>query len=240
MSLVQTGDSHEIRLQVATCDFGVKGDSFRFLTQTVTQKISDEVLKFRQTQGIPQIVLVNASPHTRRVRIAVLDEPTGLVGALDIPVQPEELENAAAPSAAPLVGGAAIPVLEVPDKQTAQSQPKPMGALIFHGSSGQSGALDWNGDALIYTGDLGIDQSAPAFFSYAFGAKFRCQSGNLVSTDEAGSEPKLQVTFRNREGKIAVVDLKGAEPQYSGDLPLDSGDKELFYRVWQFCHCVLR
>ncbi len=103
------------------------------------------------------------------------------------------------------------------------------------------GALDWNGDALIYQGDLDIEQSAPAFFSYAFGAKYQCQSGNLVSIDSASQRlPKLQVTFRNHDGKIAVVDLKGAEPQYSGDLPVNSDVRAFFDRVWQLSHCVLK
>jgi len=49
---------------------------------------------------------------TRRVRIAVLDIDTGLTGALDIPVRPEDFENGAAPPAT----AAILPTISVPRK----------------------------------------------------------------------------------------------------------------------------
>jgi VWFA-related protein len=235
MSLPQTGDAREIRIQAATCDFNAKGDSFRFFQQNLTQRVSDEMLKNWQAGGIPDLVGVAANADTRRIRIAVLDEPTGLTGAVDIPVRPADLAKVAEPSPAPAT---AIPTLEIADKQPTATALQPMGALVFHGSAGQAGALDWNGDTLIYQGDLGIGLTAPAFFSYAFGTSFQCQSGSLVANGAAGSQPKLQFTFRNHNGKVATVDLNGVQPQYSGDLPVDSSARTFFDEVWKLCHCV--
>jgi hypothetical protein len=47
----------------------------------------------------------------------------------------------------------------------------------------------------------------------------------------------LQATFRTQGGKQTTVDLKGAEPEYSGDLAIDSSAKEFFDQVWKLAHC---
>jgi hypothetical protein len=39
------------------------------------------------------------------------------------------------------------------------------------------------------------------------------------------------------ELQISTVDLKGAQPEYSGDLPVDSTAKAFFERVWRLAHC---
>jgi hypothetical protein len=109
--------------------------------------------------------------------------------------------------------------------------------LKFSVPSGHTGSLNWKADALVYGGDLPLAASAPAFFSYAFGAKFRCQSARLVPIAPAGSEARLQATFRAQDGKQATVDLKGAQPEYSGDLAVDSTAKEFFNQVWKLAHC---
>jgi hypothetical protein len=130
-------------------------------------------------------------------------------------------------------------VLAIPDRYAPDQtwQPRATGALTFNLPSGQSGTLDWNGDSLLYRGDMPIGQSASAFFNYAFGARFHCQAGTLVPNDAAGGEPKLQVVVGNHDGKIATVDLKGEQPQYSGDLPVDPTARVFFDRVSRLTQC---
>jgi len=36
---------------------------------------------------------------------------------------------------------------------------------------------------------------------------------------------------------MAVIDLTGDQPAYSGALPVDSGAKDFFDRLWKLCHC---
>ena len=240
LSLVQMGTSRGINAQAATCEFDAEGDSFQFSTQKLMGTVSDENFQKWQAQGIPDVVTLAPNPATRRVRFVVLDVPTGLTGALDIPVRPADMERAAAstPAAAP-AAAAVTAVLAIPDRDTPQQawRPRATGALTIGVPSGQSGTLDWNGDVLLYRGDLALDQSASAFFNYAFGARFHCQSGNLVPIDPAGGAPKLLFIVGNRNGKVANVDLKGERPQYSGDLPVDPTAQAFFDRVWRLTQC---
>jgi hypothetical protein len=239
LSLIEAGGLRGINAQAATCEFEAKGDSFQFSTQKLAGTVSDETFRKWQAQGIPDFVTLAPNPATRRVRFVVLDVPTGLTGALDLPVHPEDVEGFRAPvprpAAAPITA-----VLSIPDKDTPQQawQPRATGALSFGApSSGPSGTLDWNGDVLLYRGDMAIEQSAAAFFNYAFGAKFHCQSDSLASIDPADGAPKLQFIAGNHDGKVVTVDLKGARPQYSGDLPVDPTAQAFFDRVWRLTQC---
>jgi hypothetical protein len=36
---------------------------------------------------------------------------------------------------------------------------------------------------------------------------------------------------------MLVVDLKGEQPVYVGDLPVDPGAQPLFEQVWKLSHC---
>jgi hypothetical protein len=90
---------------------------------------------------------------------------------------------------------------------------------------------------LLYRGDLPIEQTASAFFDYAFGMKFTCSGGKLAPKDPATGEAKLQFIVGNHNGKVATVDLKGAQPDYSGDLPVDPTARAFFERVWRLSHC---
>jgi hypothetical protein len=238
LSLIEANGLRGINAQAATCEFDAGGDSYLFSTQKLAGSVSDEIFRKWQAQGIPDFVALAPNPGVRRVRFVVLDVPTGLTGALDIPVRPEDLEIAAPiPAAPPAV--AVTAVLAIPDRDTPEQawRPHSTGALTFSVPSGQSGTLDWNGDALFYRGDMAFDQSAAAFFNYAFGARFHCQAGRLVAMDPAGSEPRLRVVMGNPEGKIATVDMKGEQPQYLGDLPIDSSARAFFERVWRLTRC---
>jgi VWFA-related protein len=236
LSRVQIGSASGINAMAATCEFDATGSSYRFVTQTLTGTASEDFLQKWQTEGMPDFVNLSAATTPRRVRFAVVDVPTGLTGAVDILVRPEDADLRPAPPPPPVVISA---VLSIPDRYAPGQpwQPRATGALTFGGPSGQSGSLDWNGDVLLYRGDLPMEQSAPAFFSYAFGARFACSEGRLAPKDPAGGEATLRFVVGNHDGKIATVDLKGAQPEYSGDLPVDATARTFFDRVWRLSHC---
>ena len=238
LSRVQIGTAHGINAAAATCEFSASGDSFQFATQKLVGTASDETFQKWQTQGIPDFVTLTPNPATRRIRFVVVDIPTGLTGALDVPVRPADMTMKAPPPASPAISAISA-VLAIPDRFTPQQEwtPRATGALTFGVPSGQSGTLDWNGNVLLYRGDLAPDLSAKAFFDYAFGERFHCQAGSLVPNDPAGGEPKLQFIAGNHDGKVLTVDLKGDQPQYTGDLPVDPTAKAFFDRVWRLAHC---
>lgn len=170
--------------------------------------------------------------------MVVLDVSSGLTGAIDVPVHPEEIAKAAAPFALP-APVATTPYLELPDKVKAPSPPKVVASVTFHLGASASGTLDWSGDSLVYhpAGDMPLDQSARGFSSYAFGGRYHCQDGHFVSVDPADGEPEMRFTFHNHNGRQLVVDLKGEQPVYVGDLPIDPGAQTLFDQVWKLSHC---
>jgi hypothetical protein len=47
----------------------------------------------------------------------------------------------------------------------------------------------------------------------------------------------MRFTFHNHNGKMVVVDLKGEQPVYLGDLPVDPSAQPLFDQVWKANHC---
>jgi VWFA-related protein len=240
LSLIEAGGRRGVNAQAATCEFDAKEDAFQFSTQKLAGTVTDDIFQKWQAQGIPDFITLAPNPATRRVRFAVVDIPTGLTGALDVPVRPEDLEMVAPPAAparpaaAPVTAVLAIPDRYAPDQAW---QPRATGALTFNLPSGQSGTLDWNGDSLLYRGDMPIEQSASAFFSYAFGARFHCQAGALVANETVDGEAKLQVIVGNHDGRIATVDLKGEQTQYSGDLPVDPTARAFFDRIWRLARC---
>jgi hypothetical protein len=235
LTFTQTSQSRGVNAELAVCEFGDRGNSYRFTTQNLPAPVSEEAFRGWQSQGIPGYISVAQNSETRRVRLVVLDVPTGLTGAVDIPVLPQELQKATQPISPPT---AVTPVVEIPDKDSPASPPKTADTLSFRVASGQTGSLDWSGEALFYRGDLAIAQSGPAFFNYAFGSKLRCQQGRLVPIGLSSGDPKLLLTFRNRAGKQVTVDLKGDHPAYSGDLPVDSSSQAFFDQVSQLTHCV--
>lgn len=236
LSRVQIGAASGVNAMAATCEFDATGNSYRFATQTLAGTASEDFLQRWQTQGMPDFVTLSPGTTPRHVRFAVLDVPTGLTGAVDIVVRPEDVDIRAVAPPPPAVISA---VLSVPDRYAPGQrwQPRATGALSFGGPSGQSGTLDWNGDVLLYRGDLPMAQSASALFDYAFGLRFACSGGALVAKDPAGGEAQLQLVIGNHDGKIATVNLKGARPEYSGDLPVDATARAFFDRVWRLSHC---
>jgi hypothetical protein len=170
--------------------------------------------------------------------LVVLDGSSGLTGAIDIPVPPSEIAKASGP-AVPPAPVATTPYVELPDKVKAPSPPKVVASLTFHLNSGASGTLDWSGDSLLYhsAGDMPLPPAANGFSSYAFGGRFHCQEGHFVALDPADGEPVLRFTFHNHSGKMVVVDLKGEQPVFLGDLPVDPSAQTFFEQVWKSSHC---
>ena len=128
---------------------------------------------------------------------------------------------------------------DLPDKVKAPSPPKVVASVTFHLNSGASGTLDWSGDSLLYqpAGEMPLTQAANGFSSYAFGGRFHCQDGHFVPLDSGDGEAALRFTFHNHNGKMVVVDLKGEQPIYLGDLPVDPSAQSLFDQVWKSSHC---
>jgi len=238
LSSVQEGGSYNFNVRVADCEFAQKNTIFKFNERELPKTVSGEIFKSWQSNGIPYHVAMMPSPDTRRIRLVVLDASSGLTGAIDIPVLPAEIARASAPVVppAPIV---TTPYLELPDKVKAPSPPKVVASVTFHLNSGASGTLDWSGDSLIYhpSGDMPLDQAAKGFSSYAFGGRFHCQDGHFVPVDPADGQPELRFTFHNHSGKMLVVDLKGEQPVYLGDLPVNPSAQTLFDQVWKSSHC---
>jgi len=239
----QDGGSYNLNVRLADCEFAQKDTVFRFNEREMPKNVSGEIFKSWQASGIPYRVALAPPPGTRRVRLAVLDVSSGLTGAIDIPVRASDLAKAAmARPAAPVAPAAPVvttPYLELPDKVKGSSQPKVVASVTFHLGASASGTLDWSGDALKYVaaGDMPLAKSAGGFAGYAFGGRFHCQDGHFVPADSGDDEPLLRFTFHNNSGKVVVVDLKGDQPLYLGDLPVDPSAQSLFDEVWKSSHC---
>jgi VWFA-related protein len=94
LNFAADGQSHKLNAEMVTCVYGAKGNSFQFFSRDLTQSFSDAAYQGLRASGLHGYLEVPKS-GTRRVRIAVLDIETGLTGALDIPVRPEDFEHAA-------------------------------------------------------------------------------------------------------------------------------------------------
>jgi len=238
LSSSQAGDSYSMNLRVADCEFAQKATMFRFNEREMPKTISSELFRSWQSTGIPDHIALMPSAETRRIRLVVLDVASGLTGAIDIPVLPSEIAKATAPIAppAPVV---TTPYVEFPDKVKGPTQPKVVESLTFHLDPSISGTLDWKGDSLLYqmAGDMPLDKAASGFASYAFGGRFHCQDGHFVPVDAADGEPVLRLTFHNHSGKVLVVDLKGEQAVFVGDLPVDPSAQTFFEQVWKVSHC---
>jgi VWFA-related protein len=238
LSSAQEGDSYNLNIRVADCEFAQKTTVFRFNEREMPKKVPAEVFRAWQTNGIPDRVALMPAADTRRIRMVVLDVSSGLTGAIDIPVSQAEVEKAMTPVPPP-EPVVTTPYVEFPDKVKGPPQPKVVESLTFHLQSGASGTLDWHGDSLLYhpEGDMPLDQAANGFSSYAFGGRFRCQDGRFAPVNSEDGEPLLRFTFHNHSGKVVVVDLKGGQPVYLGDLPVDPSAQPFFDQVWKLSHC---
>jgi VWFA-related protein len=232
LSLLPENGSRQLKLQMAICEFDPAGDSFHFYPRDLSRPVPDALYQAWQADGIRNIFDYDAKPNDQRLRFAVLDVPSGAIGAVDVPAHPRQfaaepshLVPASSASAAP-----ASPALKAPVQIITQ--------LTFRSSSGASSMLDWSGDKLWYHGKLGIDQGAPALFKSLFGSRYHCDAGKLAPNDAASTvPPSYLLTFRSPAGPGALVELGGESPAYSGDLPVDASARAFFDYLWKLCHC---
>ena len=242
LSFTPTGDARQMNLRVAICEYTPKGDAFQYFPRDLSRPVSDQVYRNWQAQGVRNIFDYDAKPDSKRLRFAALDEPSGALGSLDVPAHPGEFGNVPRSTSA---SGTASPTSPSPPISAPPTQPPaapPTAAqerVTFRGSSGQSSTLDWAGDSLTYRGDLSIDLGAPAFFQSFIAVKYQCQAGALVPKDANSTPaPKLIFRFQGADGRVAVVDLSGSEPQYSGALAVDAAAKPFFDLVLKLSHCT--
>jgi hypothetical protein len=232
------GDSHKLDVQIGFCTYGAKPNAATLTKQSIAVAVRADVMQRWQSVGIPDMIATRPDSGLQRVRAVVLDVPTAAVGAIDIPVRPEDYARATASASAAAAASALKPVapsqIDIPDKS-----PTPIASaqLNFKGPSGDIGTLQWEKSTLVYSGSLAIAQSAPAFFKYAFGGSYRCDAGKLLPVASTSPDAQLLVTFQASDGKQLAVDLKGTEPAYSGDLVLDPSAKTFFDAVWKISHC---
>ena len=241
LSFTPTGEARRMNLRVAICEYTPKGDSFQYFPRDLSRPVSDEVYRSWQSQGVRNIFDYDAKPDNKRLRFAVLDEPSGALGSLDVPAHPGEFGNVPRSTSASGTASSTFPSppISAPPAQPPAAPPTAAQERVtFRGSSGQSSTLDWAGDSLTYRGDLNIDLGAPAFFQSFIAVKYQCQAGILVPKDASSTPaPKLIFRFEGTEGRIAVVDLSGSEPQYSGALPVDEAAKPFFDLVLKLSQC---
>jgi VWFA-related protein len=212
LSLTPASGSNAIILQAGICEYDPKRETFRIYERDISQTISEGADHSLQAKDIRNVIVFVPKPDTQRLRIAVLDPATGLTGSLDVPAHPRDFGNSS---------GTALLFTH----------------LSFQSTSGRSSSLDSKGSSLSYRGDLGVDRAAPAFFRSTYDKEFHCQLGSLLPNDVGSAAPQLRFVFRNPSGLMAVIDLTGDQPAYSGALPVDSGAKDFFDRLWKLCHC---
>ena len=225
LSVTPTGDKLALHLRVAVCEFAPQGGRFHIFMREMTKKFSEREAQNWQRQDIASVVDYNPKPQTARLRLAVLDTSTGLTGSVDVPAHPRVVFRIAG------LGDAREMARE-------EGASKVYSHLEFHSSNGDAGGLDLSGDAIEYRGKLGIDLAAPALFREVYGEKFQCEAGTLVAdSGSRGAQPELVFAFKNSAGLMAVVDLSGAAPAYSGALPVDASARAFFDALWKMCHC---
>ena len=111
-------------------------------------------------------------------------------------------------------------------------------ALIFRGVSDRASRLQWTSGTVTYQGNVSAAGGAVAMFKMLGGDKYHCQSGTLVPNDPQSTTPlKPALLLESTDGKSLIVDLSGAELQYSGSLTMDETGKAFFQEVWKLCHC---
>jgi VWFA-related protein len=239
LTLGPAGGTHQLGLQMAICEYDPAGDKFEFFPRDLSGTVPEAVYQSWQSHGVRNIFDYDAKPDSERLRFAVVDVPSGMMGSVDVPAHPKEF--------------ASLPADVVPSQGTAmQSQlsqavaPLPAAAPVrtvttkftFKSSSGKASALEWTSGKVTYHGDLSVELGASAFFQKFLGAEYHCQSGSLVSNDPKSTiSPRLGFVLQSADGLSVLVDMTGSEPAYSGSLPVDDDGKVFFNQLWKLCHC---
>lgn len=228
LSVSPTGGKLALHLRLGVCEFAGRSGQFHIYTRDLTRKFSPRDAEKWQTRDVQSVIDYKAKPETTRLRLAVLDTSTGLTGSVDVPAHPRVVFDIAA------LDGAA-------ETARADRAKKLYSRLEFHSSNGDSGGLDLSGDRIEYRGKLEIDLAASAFFHRIYGKAFRCEAGKLAANDgDPQKAPNYRFAFTNSAGLVALVDLAGPRPAYTGALPVDASARAFFDRLWKLCHCEQR
>jgi VWFA-related protein len=246
LSLAPEGASRRLSLQMAICEYDPKGDNFAFFPRDFSGPVPEAVYQGWQSHGIRNIFDYDAKPENQRLRFAVLDVPSGTTGSVDVPAHPHDFGSLPGPVARAQGGAASSGGALGPSQLSEAISPLPGAApeqtittaLTFRSSSGKASKLDWSAGKVTYQGDLGVELGASGFFQKFLGGRYHCQAGNLVPNDPSSTTtPKLAFVLRSVSGPAVLVDVTGTEPQYTGDLPVDSDGRAFFSQVWKLYHC---
>ncbi|HKV05629.1 MAG TPA: VWA domain-containing protein [Candidatus Acidoferrales bacterium] len=240
LSLNPFGGLRSLNIRLAICEYTPKGDSFHLFTRDLSRTVTEPVYESWKTHGMRDLFDYVAKPENQRLRFAVLDVPSGEIGAIDVPAHPQRYGGLPAPT----VPGdpsarASAPASAVPPAAAAAAHPQTvMSSMTFKTTADKSSVLDWRSGMLSYHGDLGIELAAPAFFEKVVAVKYHCQAGTLVSNDaDSRTAPKVAFEFHSPAGATAIVEMTGEAPGYSGNLPVDASATPFFDYVWKLCHC---
>jgi VWFA-related protein len=221
LSVTPAGGKLDLKLKLAVCEFAQSGGRFRMYVRDVSQKFPQRDAEQWQKQDVQKVLDYAPKADTQRLRLAVLDTTTGLTGSVDVPAHPKVVFEVRA-------------LDEMKGSETGVAEL--YSHLQFRASDGQTGGLDLSGAKMEYSGKLGVEVTVPAFFHQVYGSSFQCEAGKLTA-DRGSAEPNLKFVFKNPAGQIAMVDLAGQAPAYSGTLPVEASARAFFDRLWKMCHC---
>jgi VWFA-related protein len=244
--LPHTGNSWSLDILVAACMYGAKGDSGHYFEQEDSQSVSDADYRTWESEGIPDKLGLTLAPGAGKVRIVVVDKHSGLSGAVDVPLSPAPAQTEVATAGGK--AGASRATAENPSQLVdvgTEIEPAPpipyFGKpyfLRFRTQTGQTGTIDWSKGTVSYEGDLPVAYTASFFFQSFYAQTFHCQAGNLApNVADSKTVPNLEFKFVDATGKTGLVDLRGGDPQFSGDLPFDAKARALFQAELPLCHC---
>jgi VWFA-related protein len=235
MAIVPAGQSYKVSALMATCIFAPDGHESEMSVSDLSATLNQAQFQKVQTAGL-QGYIVAPEGGTVRVRIALLDQQTGAIGSLDLPIKRSSSDTAAASTPAAAATAAAAEQSTKTRKILAPLDPST--SIAFNSPSGVASALDWGSGKLVYEGDLSTVDSAQAFFTQFFANGLHCQAGALVwNNPNARHAPALSLTFKDNSGQSISVNLKGDQPAYSGTLPADDSAKSFFESLWPLVHC---
>ena len=231
------GGPRKLSLRMAVCDYDPQGKSFAFFPRDLSMQVTDTVWNGLQQRGVRNIFDYSAKPEDNRLRFAVLDVPSGATGSVDVPAHPRDFGTLPREASVTPNGPSGM----APGLAGTSAPPAPrevVTALTFRSSLGKTGKLDWSTGKVSYGGELGAQLGAEGFFEKYFGGQYRCQAGNLVSSDpNSTAPPRLGLVLQGANGARLLVDFTGTEPQYTGDLQVDPDARAFFEQVWKLCHC---
>ena len=211
------------QIELATCMFNAQGLPLQYNRQSIGQKFTETEYQSVKAHGISHSIALVPKPETTRIRFLVCDTRTGMIGSVDLPYPAQIISVAAA---------AQKNNVSPPAPETAADSslaPAPPHIIKFHGPQGKNGALEWNAEKILYSGDMPPQASARALFDSLWSKIYACSNGKLLSLTDKTTPAPMPLHFRADENHSAEVhlDAQGAVT-YSGDLAVDESAKPFF------------